>query len=70
MTDAELLEAGMTTLSNRRAAKVRSPYLEQLWLDEHHALVDYNAEKTSKADYNRLRRARMLVAAYERRIAP
>lgn len=68
MTNGELLEAGMTTVANRGADRVRSPYLEQCWWDEHQALMDYNSEKSSKADYNELRRCRMLVIKYEKRI--
>ena len=74
MTNAELLEAGMTTVSNSRVPDgLRGPQVLQLeayWYQEHKALMDYNAESGSKATYSNLRNCRLVLVDYERRLRP
>ena len=69
MTNGELLEAGMTTVANGKAAHGHAGDLEHYWYSEHQALLDYNADAASKATYNSLRRARQNVIGREKLVA-
>jgi len=71
VTDDELIGAYMTTIANPQPVRLdpsQDLQLEAYWLQEHKALMDLNAEKSTRRAWDNVRACRGVVLMYERRI--